>query len=408
VNRRRAALSATIVMLAAPAARGADFPVRSLEKPFFLVDAVALPVGADSAEVDLTWEVPYRELVFRREDEYYRARYDVGVVFTRGSEQVLGTIWDRSARTRSFAETRETGRDARGRKLVRLPTGTYEVRVTVTDRTSLASSSAVGTLHADFGGSRIGLSDLRFVRYTEDGEVANPGREVPVDEPGHFVRLTLHPEQEAGGVWLVKWTLWTTQRKRIAQGDTSVVLAGERVPLELAIPTDRLTAGVYHFDVSLEGKDGKSRERRRATLHAKLMPTWFETRRDEALDVFRIVASAEELAALEQAAGEAWPEAVRRFWAGRDPSEGAAGNVFRDEIQFRMEAAATWFDEPFRRPGWKTDRGRVLLRHGQPDRRTVMGADLEGPAREIWEYDAPRQVFLFVDERGAGEFWLRS
>jgi GWxTD domain-containing protein len=405
---RRAALAATFVLVAPPCARGADFPVRSLEKPFFLVDAVALPAGSDSAEVDLTWEVPYRELVFRQEEEYYRARYDVGVVFTRGSEQVFGTIWERSARTRSFAETREAGREARGRKLVQLPAGKYEVRITLTDRTSRASSSAVGTLEAEFGGSRIGLSDLRFVRYTEEGEVANPGREIPVDEPGHFVRVTLHPDTEAGSVWLVKWKFSTTQRKRIAEGDTSVVLAGERVPLEIAIPTDRFTAGVYHLDVSLEGKDGRSRERRRATLHAKLTPAWFETHRDEALDVFRIVAAPEEFAVLEAATGDAWPERVRGFWEGRDPSGGSGGNAFRDEIQSRMEAAATWFDEPFRRPGWKTDRGRVLLQYGQPDRRTVLSADLEGPAREIWEYDAPRQVFLFVDERGAGEFWLRS
>jgi GWxTD domain-containing protein len=278
----------------------------------------------------------------------------------------------------------------------------------MTDRTSLAASIAVGTLDAEFGTSRIGLSDLRFVRYTEDGEIANPGREIPVDEPGHFVRLTLHPEEEVGGVWLVKWTLWTTHRKRIAEGDTSVVLAGERVPLEIAIPTDRVTAGIYHLDVSLEGKDGKSRERRRATLYAKLTPAWFETHRDEALDVFRIIAAPEELAALEGATGEAWAERVHGFWNGRDPGGGSGGNAFRDEIQSRMEAAATWFDEPFRRPGWKTDRGRVLLLHGQPDRRTVMTAGLEGPAREVWEYDAPRQVFVFVDERGAGEFWLRS
>jgi GWxTD domain-containing protein len=404
----RTALAAILMLGAAPTARGVDFPVRSLEKPFFLVDAVALPSGSDSAEVDLTWEVPYRELAFRQEEEYFRARYDVGVVFTRGAEQVFGTIWERSVRTRSSAETRESGREAQGRKLVQLPAGKYEVRITLTDRTSLASSSAVGTLDAEFGDSRIGLSDLRFVRYTEEGEVANPGREIPVDEPGHFARVTLHPEEQGSGVWLVKWKLWTTHRKRIAEGDTSLVLSGEPVPLEIAIPTDAFTAGAYHLDVSLEGKDGKSREHRRATLIAKLTPAWFENHREEALDVFRIVAAPEEFAVLDAATGGAWSERVRRFWESRDPSGGSGGNAFRDEIQSRMEAAATWFDEPFRRPGWKTDRGVILLRHGFPDRRTVTGADLEGPARELWEYDSPRQVFLFVDERGAGEFWLRS
>jgi GWxTD domain-containing protein len=407
--RTRPLVSAAWILLAfALPARSVEFPVRSLEKPYFLVDAVALPAGTDSARVDLTWEIPYRELVFRREGEYHRARYDVGVVFARGDEQVFGTIWDRRVRTRSFEETRDTAKRAKGRKLIHLPSGKYDVRITMTDRTSLATSIAVGKLEADFGDSRIGLSDLRFVRYTVGNEeVANPGRDVPVGESGHVVRVTLHPEAEAGGVYLLKWRFTTTQRKRVAEGDTSVVVAGEPIPLEFAVPSDQLTAGVYHLDVSLEGSDGESRERRKARFVARLTPAWFVTHRDEALDVFRMIAVPDELEPLEKGAEETWAERVRAFWAGRDPSPESPENEFREEIQSRMEAAATWFDEPFRRPGWKTDRGRILLRHGHPDRRTATEADFDGPARELWEYDAPRQVFLFVDERGAGEFWLR-
>ena len=156
----------------------------------------------------------------------------------------------------------------------------------------------------------------------------------------------------------------------------------------------------------LEGSDGKSRERRRTTLFAKLTPAWFRARRDEALEVLRMIAFPEELEVLEKGAEGTWSKLLDSFWAGRDPTPGSEENEFRDEIQHRMETAATWFDEPFRRPGWTTDRGRTLLRHGQPDRRTVTEADFEAPARELWEYDAPRQVFLFVDERGTGEYWL--
>jgi hypothetical protein len=66
------------------------------------------------------------------------------------------------------------------------------------------------------------------------------------------------------------------------------------------------------------------------------------------------------------------------------------------------------FEEPFRKPGWRTDRGRILVRFGNPQRRTVRTADFEGPASELWEYDSPRRLFFFVDERGSGEFWLRG
>jgi GWxTD domain-containing protein len=390
------------------AAESADFPVRSFGKPFFLVDAVALPSGSDSARVDLTWEVPYRELVFRREEEYYRARYDVGVVLSRGNHEVFAEIWDRRVRTRSFSETRESGRQAKVRKVLRLPSGRYEVRITLTDRASLGSSQAVAEIDADFGDSRIGLSDLRFVRYTEDDEVIpNPAHDVPVGQPGHFVRLTLHPEGGTGGVYLLKWRLESTGRDRVAERDTSVVVAGEAVPFEFQIPSQDLTPGVYRLEVKLEGSAGE-RERRKATVYARVTPAWFEIHRDEALDIFRFVASREELERLEKGSPASWAERVREFWARRDQDPQSPENTFQIEIQSRMEMAAAWFDEPFRRPGWTTDRGRTLLRHGRPDRRTVLDADLDGPARELWEYDSPRLTFLFVDERGVGEYWLRS
>ena len=72
-----------------------------------------------------------------------------------------------------------------------------------------------------------------------------------------------------------------------------------------------------------------------------------------------------------------------------------------------LETAATLFDEPFRRPGWRTDRGQVFLKYGRPVRRTVRSADFEGPASELWEYESPRRLFFFVDERGSDVYPVR-
>ena len=407
---RRAGLGAATLLLPlllVPSSRAAGFPVRGIGKPFFIADAVVLPTGPDSVQVDFLWEVPYRELVFRKEDDWYRARYDLTIVFARNDVQVAGEVWERRVRVKSFSETRDSGRLAKGRKTLDLPSGKYEVRVTVTDRGSHSSAEARAGLDAVFGETRIGLSDLRFVRYTDEGPVVNPGRDVPVGEPGHFVRLTLHPEGSAGGTFQVAWYYESNSRERIATRDTSVVLAGEPFVLEFPIPSERFAPGVYHLDVRLEGTDRNRQERRRATLYARLTSTWFKSHRRDALEAFRIFATPEEYEVLARAPAEEWPARVDEFWEGRDPTPGTPTNEFRDEMQARMEAAATLFDEPFRRPGWKTDRGRILLQYGRPDRRTLREADFDGPARELWEYDSPRRVFLFVDDRGSGEFWLR-
>ena len=40
-----------------------------------------------------------------------------------------------------------------------------------------------------------------------------------------------------------------------------------------------------------------------------------------------------------------------------------------------------------------TDRGRILLQFGNPERRTVHKGSFEDPASELWEYDSPLARF---------------
>ena len=410
---RRARVVACIVSCAAfvgPIARATDqgFPVRGVTKPTFVADATVRPGAPGHAEVLLEWEVPFRQLAFRFEDEYFRGRYDISIVFTADGRQIAGEFWERRVRARTLAESQEGSRKSKGSQRFELPARTYDVRITVTDRVTGVSSQAEARLEAGDAAERIGLSDLRFVRYTEEGALANPSRDVPVGQPGHFIRVTLHPLASLIGTFQVKWRFDDTENRPIASDDSTVALAGEPLTLEIPIPSERFTPGVQRFRVELEG-DGRGRiEERTTTLQARVSQAWFLLNPEDALDVFEIIASRDEWRALREAPRGEWPARVEEFWAGRDPTPGSDARTYREQIQERMEAAATLFLEPFRRPGWKTDRGRILLEFGPPTRRTVREGDLDATPSELWEYEAPRRVFFFVDERGSGEFWLRG
>ena len=406
----RAALMGALLLLVAGGGGAEDFPVGSTGRPRFVADVSVIPSSiSDSVTVEILWEVPYAELMFRKESRRYRAVYDFRAVLTSGGRQVAGEVWERRVRALSLEETRSNSLYSTGRKKVPVPPGRYEIRLSVADRLASTTSEAEGDLDARLDPDRIGLSDLRFLRYTEEGFVSNPGRQIPVGDDGHFVRVTLRPRADLVGTFLIRWRIDATTGGRVAESDTTVVLAGEKHSLEIPLPAEKLHVGEHTLTVEVEGDGTGKVERRKTTLQAKLTPRWFEAHREEALEVLEtIVGSEDEIRPLETASDEEWPDRLDGFWKRRDPDPGTEENEFRTAVQLRMETSATLFQEPFRKPGWRTDRGKILLRHGPPDRRTVRPGDIDAPASEVWEYDAPRRVFHFIDEMGSGEFWLRG
>jgi GWxTD domain-containing protein len=81
---------------------------------------------------------------------------------------------------------------------------------------------------------------------------------------------------------------------------------------------------------------------------------------------------------------EARAEFIEKFWGSLDPTPETEANERRREFWSRVAKAAELFGEGLV-PGWKTDRGKVYILMGPPDRRI-----LRGPS-EDWIYEiAPR------------------
>jgi GWxTD domain-containing protein len=57
---------------------------------------------------------------------------------------------------------------------------------------------------------------------------------------------------------------------------------------------------------------------------------------------------------------------IQEFWERRDPTPLTPRNEYKEEHYRRFEHALTTFQEGV--PGWRTDRGRVYIVHGPPDR----------------------------------------
>jgi GWxTD domain-containing protein len=120
------------------------------------------------------------------------------------------------------------------------------------------------------------------------------------------------------------------------------------------------------------------------------------------------IATSEERGVWKSLAGsEPKKKFLTRFWNGRDSDPVTPENEFYQEYMKRIEEA----DELYRtayRPGWKTDRGRVLVTYGKPDAVERNSSESDLKPYEIWTYDRIQSgvEFVFVDKGGFNNYEL--
>lgn len=103
---------------------------------------------------------------------------------------------------------------------------------------------------------------------------------------------------------------------------------------------------------------------------------------------------------------ESREEFIQDFWNKRDPDPQTEENEFEEEFYQRIEYANKRFIEGI--PGWKTDRGRIYIYLGAPDkidqRPFINRPDVKGLI--WWVYYRYRLGIEFVDKTGDGRYSL--
>lgn len=102
---------------------------------------------------------------------------------------------------------------------------------------------------------------------------------------------------------------------------------------------------------------------------------------------------------------------LTKFWTERDPSPRTPRNEVRESFYRAIAYADTNFRERGRVsvPGWKTDRGRIHGRNGQPDDVLRRQAQGNAPPYEVWSYSRGKaRYYIFADLSGLGGFKLMS
>jgi len=102
---------------------------------------------------------------------------------------------------------------------------------------------------------------------------------------------------------------------------------------------------------------------------------------------------------------EDYPQVLQQFWKQYDPTPETSFNELMEEYYSRVDYAALEFRGITKKNGLSTDRGRIYVKFGKPDKVERYSNDY-GYMIERWIYDKPQMKFIFVDKMGTGNFVL--
>lgn len=374
--------------------------------PRFQVDAGSL-LGTRGPEVAVAFRIPYGELYFQHEADGFAAEFDLIILLLDGKRQVGGDLWPIRVVASDESETRS--QTTFYRKIIQVPVepGKLRAKVSVTEKDSGRSSQVEWDVVVPrYREERISLSSLWITREVDSTAVRLP-------PPGwvlsHRFGRPFETLQVVGQVYRkeadvpveLTWRIRAGKNKEVQKG-TQTLPAATPASFVIEPNLERLWLGDYTFEVEVRS-DGREATRRFLFQMDETMVS-LSANMEQSLELVRLIATADEVRALEDAAPADREAAWERFWKEHDPTPGTKENEFKTEFFERVRYANEHYG--VLEPGWKSDRGKTYIQYGPPDEIESRPSSLNGLAVEIWSYLRLGRRFVFVDYDGFGRYEL--
>ncbi len=301
----------------------------------------------------------------------------------------------------------------------------------------------------DFSNRDASISDIQFAQFIELSDtsnilwqkeflkgkyyiVPNPTLEVVGISPRLYIYFEyyLNPGLMNKQVKLEYRIFNTLQDEVLYNYKTSKVVASSQFSIN-GFALDALSSGTYFIEISLLDDHGKllarSKKKKFYLFNAELPPepirryteselfekSVFSSLDEQSLDLeFEkakyIASDYEKNLYKELKTVEAKRRFLFQFWQKRNPDTSLIYNKAYDDFLQRINYANRFFSVGNQIPGWKTDRGRVLIQYGEPTSREYHPPEANKRSYEIWFYSELQggAYFYFVDLYKIGNFVL--
>lgn len=402
----------------------------------FEVDVVASRSddGMGNPKVDIYTRVPITQMSFIRSSSGFTAGYDVTLDAIEWDEDdrlrnlVQSRIWSANVTVNSYGETQTESRYDVTTQTLAIDPGKYLFEFEVSDRHSNRTyvRSVPVTVRSMSG--PVALSDITLIDSYDEADFTILPRvdaRVGSEEAGFqaFYEIyadterqldvvrTVRPARLEGTDAIVRGP--TTDSELVAL--SAPVTQQDQIAVSTAtnqfivtVPLEGLKVGTYIMDISVSDPISGvvyARAERPFMIEWNGLASHIQNL-DDAIAQMEYIAEARDLNFIREAPNEA--ERVKRFenfWDKRDPTPGTVRNERMEAYYYRINAANRDYGVSIT-DGWKTDRGYVLVRFGEPDhiRRKPHSFDYE--PYEIWTFERIGRQFIFVDKTGFGDYEL--
>jgi len=126
---------------------------------------------------------------------------------------------------------------------------------------------------------------------------------------------------------------------------------------------------------------------------------------EKAIEFLNFIESDSVIYSLLNSSSSDYPKILTDYWAKFDPTPETTYNEVMFEYYTRVDYAIKEFKGIGKGNGAKSDRGVVYIRFGKPDK-VERSSNPQGQVMEIWSYSKPERKFTFVDKKGTGNFSL--
>ncbi len=399
---------AWVLLLIAGSALGARVPYSSTVR--FTIATQIDSTGAATPVVRV--EAPYRALVFERRDDGWRSGLRVVVVAKRGSDRVGGGVAETFVTASTYDVTRsETTARCEVPVLVR---GDRPVVLELAASVKGTERTWRGRLDLD---PRQGAALPWFFADLNWNLPADHAAELQLgaglDSLIALVTLGRRPDAES---------MPTRLEVRIGddRGEAQRLVSGIDLPDEpdgdgrysrtVALAAADLPFGRSRLDLLLIGGEGGPEHSLALTPQREFLNLALPWRDDDAWDQhvgwLELLVDGEGRDRLASVPALLRIAAWDSVWTGIETAPGFEGPGRREHL-LRVVAADRRFGRFGR--GAETDRGRVYILYGPPDRIESRGDEYSfSAAWEVWYYQGRGLAFLFYDANGLGEFRLHS
>jgi GWxTD domain-containing protein len=367
----------------------------------------AATAGADSSHAIVALALNSDALTFRREGDAFRADYRVSIRLRRDAEIVAMADATEPVRVATLRETSRADESILFQQVLTAPPGTYALSVEIRDLGSERSGAhTVSVQVPSFAASRLAPPLLvyesvqRTARSRVPRLVVNPrgaaltGRDSVLDVYLEAYGPEL-PAELAVALHVENQQVWSTVVPATGSEDVRVAMA--------RVPTAQVPLGTADVLAWAPGTPDTVRVPIFVGFSDDIPATTYA----DMLSYLEYFASEDRLRTLRAAPPIERAQVWRTFVRETDPVAATPEHERLRTYFARMRQANASYAEPGVE-GWRTDRGKVFLLLGEPDRvldQFTGDATLRGRIQQ-WEYNAEGLTLVFEDAMGLNRWRL--